>query len=81
MGDNEVKPPATITVATDAPYPSNQKRIVVMLALYLTVFLVTLVQPDPALYTRSIVSLTQFAGPKYHFNCDSSDHRRIPFTE
>ena len=33
--------------ATAVPYPSNQKRVVIMTALYLAVFLVTLVRPAP----------------------------------
>ena len=33
--------------AAAAPYPSNQKRILIMTALYLAVFLVTLVRPAP----------------------------------
>ena len=33
--------------ATAVPYPSNQKRVVIMTALYLAVFLVTLVRPTP----------------------------------
>jgi hypothetical protein len=33
--------------AAAAPYPSNQKRILIMTALYLAIFLVTLVRPAP----------------------------------
>jgi hypothetical protein len=38
---------ATATAAAVVPYPSNQKRILIMAALYLAVFLVTLVRPAP----------------------------------
>ena len=38
---------AAATTATTIPYPSNQKRILIMAALYLAVFLVTLVRPAP----------------------------------
>lgn len=47
--DADEKPPTatteTSTVKMEAPpeYPSNQKRILVMVALYLAIFLVTLV--------------------------------------
>ena len=37
---------ATATAAA-APYPNNQKRILIMTAVYLAVFLVTLVRPAP----------------------------------
>jgi len=36
---------AAATAAAAVPYPSNQKRILIMTALYLAVFLVTLVRP------------------------------------
>lgn len=47
--DADEKPPTatteTSTVKMEAPpeYPSNQKRVLVMVALYLAIFLVTLV--------------------------------------
>jgi hypothetical protein len=39
--------PVAAAAAVAVPYPSNQKRILIMTALYLAVFLVTLVRPDP----------------------------------
>lgn len=38
---------AATTAGSAVPYPSNQKRILIMTALYLAVFLVTLVRPAP----------------------------------
>ena len=38
---------AAATADAAVPYPSNQKRILIMTALYLAVFLVTLVRPAP----------------------------------
>jgi hypothetical protein len=35
------------TAAAAVPYPSNQKRVLIMTALYLAIFLVTLVRPAP----------------------------------
>lgn len=38
---------AAPAAAAAVPYPSNQKRILIMTALYLAVFLVTLVRTPP----------------------------------
>lgn len=44
---------AIVAVAAAAQYPSNRKRIIIMTALYLAVFLVTLVRPAPFLDSNS----------------------------
>jgi hypothetical protein len=51
MEKKEAAASAVVAAAAAAPaavpYPSNQKRILIMTALYLAVFLVTLVRPAP----------------------------------
>lgn len=65
--DADEKPPTatteTSTVKMEAPpeYPSNQKRILVMVALYLAIFLVTLVwkidRMEASQHTHSCLAL------------------------
>ena len=45
--DEETSAPAAVAATAAAAYPSNKKRILIMTALYLAVFLVTLVRPHP----------------------------------
>jgi hypothetical protein len=65
----------------DAPvvYPSNQKRILIMISLYLAIFLVTLVRLLSCKIKFKIITALLIAGigPKYYINCNPSNNRRI----
>jgi hypothetical protein len=52
-------------------YPSNQKRILIMMALYLAVFLVTLVRTNAVSYYKSPI-ITRTVGPKHHIDSDTA---------
>ena len=47
MEKKEAAASGAVPTAAAVPYPSNQKRILIMTALYLAAFLVTLVRPAP----------------------------------
>jgi hypothetical protein len=58
-------------------YPSNQKRILIMTAVYLAAFLVTLVSPFFSREFLDICLITNFGrtiGPKHYIYCYSPNH-------
>jgi len=58
-----------------ASYPSQQKQILIMGALYLALFLVTLVRFTPL--QASIPLTKRPKGSKHHLNSHTTNHRRI----
>ncbi len=52
-------------------YPGTQKRILIMISLYLAIFLVALVRE---LLTLQIGLLTRTQGPKYHIDSNPTNY-------
>jgi hypothetical protein len=59
-------------------YPGLQKRILIMISLYLSIFLVTLVRH---VYASAFNLLTMAVGPKHYLDGNPSNHRRVPLSE
>lgn len=87
--DSEKKPLEGAGQANHKPeideYPSTQKRVVIMMALYLAVFLVTLVcdiiiLESHRFYQGSdrLLTFSSIAGPKHHIDSYSQYNQRVP---
>lgn len=57
-------------------YPNMQNRILVMIALYLSIFLVTLVW-ILIVFERRMNLLTTVTGPEHYLDGNSSNHGRV----
>lgn len=79
-GDEKTPRDITQTEKTEgaAEYPSSMQRILIMTALYLAIFLVTLVQlPLPIRQLVNLLNSSRTAGPEHHLDSHSAYHRRV----
>jgi hypothetical protein len=78
MGKEETKEEGKGAKSPSTTYPSQQKQILIMAALYLALFLVTLVQCP--LFKHQLHLLIKPPGPKHHINSHSTNYGRVSLT-
>jgi hypothetical protein len=82
MGKEETKEEGKGAKSPSATYPSQQKQILIMAALYLALFLVTLVQCPPfKLAKHQLDLLIKPPGPKHHINSHPTNYGRVSLIE